>query len=226
MAIITCRKGEKQQLSEHFNSSEFDCKGKGCCDSTQVDPALLELLEKIRGHFGCPVRINSGYRCKAHNTKIGGSKTSYHMRGMAADIRVPGLAPREVAAYAEALKIPGIGLYETDEDGHFVHIDVRPKRTRWYGQKQEKRTSFAIGEGEYELQMRTLIRGCKGDNVAALQMLLMGRGYDCGSKGADGIFGKNTEKAVRQYQADCELTEDGIAGRKTMTCLLGVGGHE
>ena len=76
------------------------------------------------------------------------------------------------------------------------------------------------------MQLRTLCRGSKGDDVASMQMLLMGRGYDCGPKGADGIFGKMTEQAVRRYQLDCELTQDGIVEKKTMGCLLGVSGRE
>jgi hypothetical protein len=36
----------------------------------------------------------------------------------------------------------GIGLYETNSDGYFVHIDTRTTKSFWYGQKQAKRTTF------------------------------------------------------------------------------------
>ncbi len=45
------------------------------------------VLEPLRQHVGEPVEISSGYRCPALNAKVGGSSTSQHMRGEAADIR-------------------------------------------------------------------------------------------------------------------------------------------
>ncbi len=76
--------------------------------------------------------------------------------------------------------------------------------------------------GDYTVEMRNLKAGCSGDDVRALQMLLMGNGYDLGTSGADGIFGSKTGAAVRAYQKAKELTVDGIAGKRTMGALLGV----
>jgi hypothetical protein len=45
-----------------------------------------KIFEPIRVHLNKPVHISSGYRCKALNTAIGGSKTSQHMKGEALDI--------------------------------------------------------------------------------------------------------------------------------------------
>ena len=73
----------------------------------------------------------------------------------------------------------------------------------------------------YTLEMRNLKKGCQGEDVRALQILLNVRGYSCGN--ADGIFGSRTDKAVRECQRKNGLTEDGIAGPDTMGCLLGVG---
>lgn len=75
----------------------------------------------------------------------------------------------------------------------------------------------------YALELRILKRGCTGEDVKALQILLIGKGYDCGKYGADGDFGSATDKAVRAYQKDKGLTVDGIAGKNTMTSLLGMG---
>lgn len=74
----------------------------------------------------------------------------------------------------------------------------------------------------YTLEMKNLKKGCKGEDVRALQILLMGRGYSCGNCGADGDFGGDTEKAVRAYQKAKGLVQDGIAGKATMGSLLGV----
>lgn len=46
-------------------------------------------LQPIRDHFRSPVRVSSGFRCKKLNKVIGGSLTSQHIEGKAADITVP-----------------------------------------------------------------------------------------------------------------------------------------
>ena len=74
----------------------------------------------------------------------------------------------------------------------------------------------------YTLEMRNLKKGCTGEDVKALQILLIGRGYSCGKYGADGDFGSATDTAVRAYQkATCKAV-DGVVGKTTMSGLLGV----
>lgn len=82
-------------------------------------------------------------------------------------------------------------------------------------------TTTTKTKGDYTMEMRNLKKGCKGEDVRALQILLIGRGYSCGSKGADGDFGSNTDSAVRRYQKAKGLEVDGIAGKNTMSSLLG-----
>ena len=65
----------------------------------------------------------------------------------------------------------------------------------------------------------TLRRGDKGAYVTLMQTELIAKGYSCGSKGPDGIFGKDTESAVRQFQSDNGLTVDSICGKATWTAL-------
>jgi peptidoglycan hydrolase-like protein with peptidoglycan-binding domain len=65
--------------------------------------------------------------------------------------------------------------------------------------------------------MRTLKKGSSGPDVKAMQEILNSCGFPCGT--ADGIFGANTEKAVRAFQAANGLTADGIAGEQTLTTL-------
>lgn len=142
MAIKTYKRGDSSKLSEHFTVSEFLCYGAGCCTEGKIDDKLVEILKKIRDHFGKPVYISSAYRCPTWNKKVGGVSGSYHLYGQAADIKVRDIAPAEVAKYAESIGVLGIGLYETDADGHFVHVDTRTKKSYWYGQKQQRRTTF------------------------------------------------------------------------------------
>ena len=65
----------------------------------------------------------------------------------------------------------------------------------------------------------TLKRGSKGKYVQLAQMKLVNKGYDIGSCGVDGDFGKATEAAVKQFQRDWGLTQDGIVGAKTWDVL-------
>lgn len=77
-------------------------------------------------------------------------------------------------------------------------------------------------EWEFTMKMRTLKYGIKGEDVKALQILLIGNGFPCGKWGADGDFGIYTENAVKKYQRKNSLTADGIAGPATWGKLLGV----
>ena len=142
MAVKTYTKGSATQLSANFKSTEFDCHGSGCCSQTQIDEQLVKYLQKIRDHFGKSVNVSSGYRCATHNKNVGGATGSRHAKGQAADIYINGVTPAEIAKYAESIGILGIGLYETDADGHFVHVDTRTTKSFWYGQAQAKRTTF------------------------------------------------------------------------------------
>ena len=127
MAIKTYTKGEAVQLSKNFKSTEFDCHGNGCCLTTSIDSKLVEYLQKIRDHFGKSVHINSGYRCKTHNASVGGASKSNHMDGEAADIRIDGVKPIEIAQYAEYIGMLGIGVYSWG-----VHVDTRTSKYFWY----------------------------------------------------------------------------------------------
>ena len=71
----------------------------------------------------------SDYRTPNHNKAVGGTFFPQHSYGKAADIKVQGIAPKEVATYAETLLGEGgIGIYNT-----FTHIDVRSTKSRWQG---------------------------------------------------------------------------------------------
>lgn len=67
-----------------------------------------------------------------------------------------------------------------------------------------------------------LRKGDEGKTVAAMQILLIGYGYNCGGYGADGEFGSGTFASVRNFQKDRCLEVDGICGSETWAALLGV----
>jgi uncharacterized protein YcbK (DUF882 family) len=86
----------------------------------------------LRDAVGKSISITSGYRSPQHNKKIGGAKDSQHVKGMAADIKVAGMTPKEVALVIDGLiesgkmKQGGIGIYAS-----WVHYDIRGTKARW-----------------------------------------------------------------------------------------------
>lgn len=80
-------------------------------------------------------------------------------------------------------------------------------------------TACETTEEEFEMTLKTLKRGSKGDPVRGLQRLLKGYGY---SVSADGDFGPATERALKDYQQTHKLADDGVAGEKTFGEMLGV----
>lgn len=112
------------KFAEHFTRSEFACKC-GCGEDT-VDAELVVILERVREYFGAPVTINSGFRCKKYNKRIGGKPKSQHLRGRAADITVKDVNPARVYVFLHTWHTGGLGKYDT-----FTHIDTRNAYARW-----------------------------------------------------------------------------------------------
>ena len=81
-------------------------------------------------------------------------------------------------------------------------------------------TEKVVKPRSYALRLPYLSRGNFGELVAAVQTLLILEGYPCGPDGADGDFGLNTEKAVREFQEQLGLTADGIVGPETGAALF------
>ena len=110
----------------NFTPQEIACKGDGLII---VDRDAMDALQKLRtmiyNKTGSGLIINSGYRSKEYNKKVGGSSNSYHMKGMAFDIRLTPKVSREtIHQFAYGAGFNGIGDYDT-----FVHVDIGPKRS-------------------------------------------------------------------------------------------------
>lgn len=136
-----------KQLTEHFHSSEFDCK-----DGTPVPdkyyPALTKLcevfLEPMRKKFG-PGFIHSGFRTTEHNRRVGGARASFHVYtdrprrdGVAADVSFRKGSVNQWRDEAQRLRANrkdgkgngGIGFYI---QGGFIHVDTRDYPADWNG---------------------------------------------------------------------------------------------
>lgn len=86
------------------------------------------ILQPLRDALGKPVRVNSAFRSEAVNRAVGGTATSQHRLGQAADIHVPGMTSVEVAKKIVALGLPFDQVIE--EFGSWVHVSYGPRRRR------------------------------------------------------------------------------------------------
>lgn len=108
------------KLARHFKVKEFACRNGS--QVVFIDDYLVTVLDILRHKLGKPIIITSGYRTPEWNTKCNGAKYSYHMRGMAADIRVDGISPKELANKLNEIVPDGCGIIVYKS---WVHFDVR-----------------------------------------------------------------------------------------------------
>ena len=212
----SARRDGDEKLSESFRVREFACKDGS--DKILIDTALVEYLQRIRNWAGAPLIISSGYRTPEHNAAIGGSRSSYHTKGRAADIYVKDRKKsiQEIARYAQAIGVLGI---EENKDSNYVHIDTRPSKYFWIRNGGRDRTVSTFGGAcPYAEPKKSLRRLSNGDGVRWLQFWLRLWGYDIA---VDGSFGEKTADAVRDVQRRRGLAADGVAGEKTRGALKG-----
>jgi uncharacterized protein YcbK (DUF882 family) len=94
-----------------------------------LSPDLLTRLNHLRIIINRPIYINSGYRCKEENQRVGGVPGSYHLLGMAVDIHVKDILLSDLLIYAQGIGFNGIGNYENN---NFLHLDNRPGPTHFW----------------------------------------------------------------------------------------------
>jgi len=114
------------KLTTNFSLNEFNKRNYNV--PTDVLRNLIELaknLQVLRDEVKKPIKITSGYRPAELNAKIGGATKSRHITGEAADFKIEGYTPKQVAAIIEKLiaagkmKEGGLGTYST-----WVHYDT------------------------------------------------------------------------------------------------------
>jgi zinc D-Ala-D-Ala carboxypeptidase len=121
-------------LNELTHSDTALNKGLDNTPSNEIIANLKTLAEKVlqpvRDHYGKSVKVNSGYRSPEVNASVGGSRTSDHCKGQAADIEIVGVANADLAKYIkDSLQFtqlilefytPGI------PDSGWVHVSYDP----------------------------------------------------------------------------------------------------
>lgn len=108
-----------------------------------------KVLQPVRDHFGKGVKVNSGFRSSATNQATGGSKSSDHVKGQAADIEIPGVANADLARwimdnldYTQLILefyTPGI------PDSGWVHVSYDPNNLK----KQDLTATKVAGKTTY-----------------------------------------------------------------------------
>ncbi len=143
-----------EQLSPHFKLSELLRTDKGRELGLPNDPSpeivanlrklCAEALEPIREKVG-PLKVNSGYRSDAVNKAVGGSTTSAHSFGLAADLH----PPKGCKALMNAIIASGVKLDQLIFEHTWVHVGYLHPRTK--GQRGERLSMFRVGkETKYE----------------------------------------------------------------------------
>jgi uncharacterized protein YcbK (DUF882 family) len=126
--------GEEMEVKLNLQTGELDAESyrrlrhlMRCLRTTAetpIDPRLIDLLYRISKRTGQKIILVSGFRAPMYSL----ATLSYHTRGMAADIRIPGMTPLMVRDLAMSMGVRGIGYYPVSG---FVHVDVREQFTTW-----------------------------------------------------------------------------------------------
>ena len=131
-------------MTEHFKLEEFIRSSTAQqlgIDNTPSEEVILNLrnlcekvLEPLRQWYGKPISISSGYRCPALNRAVGGVTKSQHLKGEAADIRLPSIAiGRKMLEYIVFHLPYDQVIWEHNTDGlYWIHVSLKrdPRKNR------------------------------------------------------------------------------------------------
>ncbi|SFH04189.1 Peptidase M15 [Duganella sp. CF458] len=104
---------------------------------------LAEAMEKIRASVKQPIRISSAFRSSKLNLAVGGTSNSAHLRGLAADINVNGMTPRQLALHISEMKLPFDQLIL--EYDSWVHVGLHESKNRQELLTIRKGTGYLLG---------------------------------------------------------------------------------
>jgi len=108
---------------KYFKKEEFACP---CCGKNEIKDEFLEKLDEAREIAGVPFVITSGYRCSKHNKEVGGSPTSSHLKGLAADIKTTSSKQR----YKILNALLKVGFKRVGIGQNFIHVDLDTEKVQ------------------------------------------------------------------------------------------------
>lgn len=121
-----------QYVPEALEKIDYIMRDHRTDEVKSIDLGLINLLHtiKIQIELDEPFHIVSGYRCRKSNELLrksgrNAARNSYHLKGQAADIRLPDGHLASLRKVATVIKGGGVGYYPRD---NFVHVDVGPVR--------------------------------------------------------------------------------------------------
>ncbi len=148
--IQSANTGEEMEVKLNLQTGELDAESyrrlrhlMRCLRTTAetpIDPRLIDLLYRISRRTGQKIVLVSGFRAPMYSL----ATLSYHTRGMAADIRIPGMTPLMVRDLAMSMGVRGIGYYPVSG---FVHVDVRDQFTTWIDYGRDRADSEGAEHG-------------------------------------------------------------------------------
>jgi zinc D-Ala-D-Ala carboxypeptidase len=111
----------------NFSAQEFNCSH---CGQNEMKPEFMAKLQKLRGTYGSPMKVTSGYRCPQHPIEAKKASPGAHASGLACDIGVQGEEAHRLLALALEAGFTGIGVQQKGS-GRFLHLDTRPEKALW-----------------------------------------------------------------------------------------------
>lgn len=131
-SIDICYFDKGRYCPDALNQINYILRDHRTQEVQRMDLGLVETLYAIKEKVGSgtPLHIISGYRSPATNAMLrktthGVAKTSYHTKGKAIDIRIPGYSSRRLRDVCISMQAGGVGYYG---DSNFVHLDTGPIR--------------------------------------------------------------------------------------------------
>lgn len=218
---------------DNFKPEEFrcGCGGKHCCGyPTYMKPMELQNIQSIRTHYGKPMTITCGVRCKPYNKAVGGIQNSEHLYGNAVDYYISGVTdtlanrkksikwikklPNHHYTYGNGINSNGYAVHYPSM-GNALHTDsydraaiLAPAPTT----KDGKLTVDGVG-GKATVKAMQKFFGVTEDGYISGQMEKLRKYYPALTSVR---YGKGGSATVKKLQKWCGAKQDGVLGRNTV----------